>query len=77
MSSEALHSDLSLEWVKVNDWLMVTTCGRYRCRKFYSGDVLSEPGPLRYQLMGPDGLTRGPTLDSFGAIRKLASRGAR
>jgi hypothetical protein len=66
-------SDSLLEWVKVSDWMMVTTCGRFRCRKYYSGDVLNEPGPVRYQLFGSNGLTCGPPADSFAAIQVPAS----
>lgn len=67
-------SSSSLEWVKLSDWVMVTTCGRYRCRKFYAGDVLNEPGPVRYQLLGPDGITRGPPQASFEHVERLAER---
>lgn len=28
-----------LKWQKVNDWLMRTECGRYRCRKYIPGEV--------------------------------------
>ena len=63
-------SSLTLEWVKVNDWLMETTDHRFRCRKFYSGNVLNEPGEVRYQLYGPDGITRGPAEPSFDMARR-------
>jgi hypothetical protein len=72
--ASALTAESLLEWVKLSDWVMVTTCGRFRCRKFYAGDVLNEPGPVRYQLIGPDGITRGAPQASFEHVERLAER---
>lgn len=67
-SSESL-----LEWVKVNNWLMETECRRYRCRKYVSGeDVMSDPGEVRYQLYGPNGMRLGAPAQSFGLARARA-----
>lgn len=75
MSSEALPSSLTLKWIRVNDWLMATECGRFRCRKFWNGgDAMIDPGELRYQLYGPDGMRVGPPCDSFAGARGYAER---
>jgi hypothetical protein len=74
---KTLPSESLLEWVKVSNWLMQTICGRYRCRKFYSGDVLNDPGEVRYQVFGARGLTCGPPQTSFAAAQAVAERDAK
>lgn len=69
MKSSFSDTEFLLEWVKVNDWLMVTKCGRFRCRKFYLGDVLNDPGECHYQIFDERGLTIGPPTKSFSAAR--------
>lgn len=66
--------DVTLEWVKVSDWYMQTACGKFRCRKYYSGDVLDDPGPVRYQLYSASGIPWGPPQESFVNARRLAER---
>lgn len=81
MTLSALGSSpaLTLTWVKVNDWLMVTECGNYRCRKMNAneltddkGNLLFQPPLLRYQLYGPNGMTLGARQVSFADCRRLA-----
>jgi hypothetical protein len=63
-------------WTKVNDWLLETDCGTYRCRKYRTGDdVMTDPGEIRYQLYGPNGQRLGPPQESFAACKRwLAER---
>ena len=56
----------------MNDWLMVSECGRFRCRKFYLGDVLNDPGECHYQLFDERGMTCGPPELSFVEAKRHA-----
>jgi hypothetical protein len=70
LTPSALHSSLALKWVKVNDSVLETECGNFRCRKYWTGDdVLTDAGELRYQLYGPDGMRLGPPAISFIVAR--------
>ena len=64
-----------LVWQKVNDWLMRTSCGTFRCRKFIPGDA-NDPGAPRYQLEllmeGRWHYKFGRPLESFKAAREAA-----
>jgi hypothetical protein len=62
-----------LEWVKVNNWLMETKCGKFRCRKYYLGDVLDDPGECRYQLFAENRMRCGPPADSFAKAQQFAN----
>jgi hypothetical protein len=69
----------ALVWQKVNDWLMRTQCGRYRCRKYVPGESIDvDARPPKYQLemlVADSWFYRcGPPLDSFKEARAAAQR---
>jgi hypothetical protein len=75
----AASAENTLKWEKVNDWLMRTACGRYRCRKYIPGESIdTDSGPPKYQLeMLVQDLWYyrcGPPVDSFKEAKAAAEK---
>lgn len=71
MKTSSPTTESLLEWVKVNNSVMETECGRFRCRRYFPGEVLTDPGERCYQLY-KRGIRCGPPLASFALVAQYA-----